>query len=214
MATDRALIGAPLRLRCGMTLPNRTVKAALEEDLADPANNRPPFPLFGNLYGRWARGGYGMILTGHVLVSRRHLGLPGDPSAERKDFDDPVSVAAWKEYARVCKSGGSVAVAQINHPGRQTYAFCHAEGDLPIAPSDQTEDGFGRKVDPAHKANPNARGFMHPARAATLDEIEWLIRSFADTAEFVKMAGFDGIQIHAAVSTLFSTCVLEVKSDV
>jgi 2,4-dienoyl-CoA reductase-like NADH-dependent reductase (Old Yellow Enzyme family) len=119
--TDRQLIGSPYTLPCGYTLPNRMVKASLEEDLADPTNSYPPMsPMFKNLYGRWSRAKYGMILTGHIVVTRGHVGLPGDVCAEKRDFNDPKAVEAWKEYARVCKSGNpeTAIVAQINHVGQ------------------------------------------------------------------------------------------------
>lgn len=174
--TDRELIGSPFKLRCGYVLPNRMVKAALEEDLAVPGKNYPPMsPLFRNLYGRWSRAKYGMILTGHILVTRNHVGLPGDVAAERKDFDDPAALEAWREYAKVCKSGfpAAAAVAQINHVGRQCYSFCHAEGDYPVAPSDQEgEDGFGRKIDVSKLGDHKPRGFMYPARGATKQDLE------------------------------------------
>ncbi len=48
-------IAQPLTLKCGLTLPNRLVKAALAEQLAGP-NNLPDNRLH-TLYKHWADGG-------------------------------------------------------------------------------------------------------------------------------------------------------------
>ena len=58
---DRSLwLGSPLLLHCTQSLPNRMVKAALSEGMADPATNLPTEQL-ERLYARWSRGGVGMF---------------------------------------------------------------------------------------------------------------------------------------------------------
>lgn len=58
---------SPLELPNGQILPNRLGKAAMEENLAN--HGQVPGEALANLYGRWARGGAGLILTGNVMVS-------------------------------------------------------------------------------------------------------------------------------------------------
>jgi 2,4-dienoyl-CoA reductase-like NADH-dependent reductase (Old Yellow Enzyme family) len=55
-------IAQPFTLKCGLTLPNRLIKAAMAEQMAD--KERLPGPQFLSSYGEWADGGYGMVLTG------------------------------------------------------------------------------------------------------------------------------------------------------
>lgn len=59
-------IAEPLTLKCGLKLPNRLVKASLAEGMADKQNNIPG-QVFHRVYGEWAEGGWGMILTGMLL---------------------------------------------------------------------------------------------------------------------------------------------------
>lgn len=55
-------VSKPLTLKCGLTLPNRLVKAALAENMADSRNL--PHAQFYRAYSKWADGGWGMIFTG------------------------------------------------------------------------------------------------------------------------------------------------------
>ena len=57
----------PLALRCGTTLRNRLCKVATSEHLGDARSNDAT-PLLTALYGRWAAGGWGLVITGNVMV--------------------------------------------------------------------------------------------------------------------------------------------------
>ena len=65
-------LDSPLRLACGLVLPNRIAKAAMTECLADPGTNDPN-ERHVRLYRRWADGGLGLSITGNVMVDRRYL---------------------------------------------------------------------------------------------------------------------------------------------
>ena len=39
-------------------------------------------PALATLYGRWADGGTGLLITGNVMVDRRHLGEPNNVALE------------------------------------------------------------------------------------------------------------------------------------
>lgn len=67
-------IAQPLTLKCGLTLPNRLVKAAMAEWLAD--SHHLPSERLAALYKHWSEGGWGMIITGTCLPSN----LQGQPS--------------------------------------------------------------------------------------------------------------------------------------
>lgn len=55
-------LSKPLTLKCGLALPNRLVKAAMAELMAD--SNGLPNDQFCRAYSQWAQGGWGMLLTG------------------------------------------------------------------------------------------------------------------------------------------------------
>jgi len=66
----------PVTLPCGLVLPNRIMKAALSEVLAD--REHAPDARLERLYSAWARGGYGLIVTGNVMVDGSQLAEPGN----------------------------------------------------------------------------------------------------------------------------------------
>ena len=68
----------PLQLPCGQVLPNRIMKAAMSEALADSGNS--PGARLERLYRTWSRGGYGLLITGNVLFRLNDEGLHFKPS--------------------------------------------------------------------------------------------------------------------------------------
>lgn len=55
-------IAQPLTLKCGLTIPNRLVKAAMAEQLSD--SQHLPNERLQAVYKPWAEGGWGMLITG------------------------------------------------------------------------------------------------------------------------------------------------------
>jgi 2,4-dienoyl-CoA reductase-like NADH-dependent reductase (Old Yellow Enzyme family) len=170
----------PLTLANGTVLPNRIAKAALSECLSSPGF--APGDEIKTLYRRWADSGQGLTITGNVMVDQRYIGEPGNVVVEdERHFDDLV------EWAGIVKSGGSVGLVQINHPGRQTPRSLVSK---PVAPS--------------AIAVPGMAGSFATPRELTGEEIEEIIQRFATTARIVTAAGFDGVQIHGAHGYLVS----------
>ncbi|UTI65310.1 NADH:flavin oxidoreductase/NADH oxidase family protein [Paraconexibacter antarcticus] len=176
---DTAVLGTPLTLPGGAVLKNRLVKAAMSEQLADRAH--APTPQLERLYGTWARGGAGLLITGNVMIDRRSLGEPLNVVVE-----DERDLPALRRWATAAKAAGAAAIVQINHPGRQTLAGL---SERAVAPSAVQVD-----VGPA---------FAKP-RALTGAEIHELIARFAEAARVSVAAGFDGVEIHAAHGYLIS----------
>lgn len=169
------ILGRPFPLPCGVTLPNRIVKAAMTEQLSDPHN--APTEELVRLYERWGRGGTGILLTGNVMVDRRALEGPRNVALE-DDRDLPM----LRRWAEAAQSNGAQLWMQISHPGKQTPKGVSSEV---VAPSAIPVKGaFGLLM-------------AHP-RALTPPEIETIIQRFATTAALAKEAGFAGVQVHAA----------------
>lgn len=179
-AAPPATLATPLELACGVTLTNRIAKSAMSEQLGSRTNDTTPELL--NLYRRWASGGPGLLVTGNVMVDRRSIGEPLNVVIE--DDRDLDGLKAWAEAA---KSGGSPAIVQLNHPGRQTLSSVTS---LIVAPS-------------AVRVNIPGTPFPTP-RALESAEIEEIIERFATAAEISVRAGFDGIQLHGAHGYLIS----------
>jgi 2,4-dienoyl-CoA reductase-like NADH-dependent reductase (Old Yellow Enzyme family) len=163
----------PLTLPCGQVLPNRIMKAALSEGLADTQNS--PDKRLERLYTSWSDGGYGLIVTGNVMVDRTQLGEPGNVVIE-----DERNLDALSRWAKATKDAGVPIWVQLNHPGRQSNPL--ALGHTPVAPS---------------PVPLNFPGAATP-RELTSDEIEDIIERFATAAVVCETAGFDGVQIHGA----------------
>ena len=162
----------PLSLASGLTLRNRIVKPAMTENLADRDNQ--PTPALERLYGRWAGGGAGLLVTGNLMVDRRYLERSRNVVADA--LVDPARLAALAQSA-----AGVPLLAQLNHPGRQTNRLVHGR---PVAPS------AGRGV--------ALLGAFARPRALAGTEIEKIVTRFVDAALRCRDAGFDGVQIHAA----------------
>lgn len=181
----------PVDLPSGLRLPNRIAKAALSEALGDSGNN--PDERIVTLYRRWAQGGYGLLITGNIMIDRAHLGEPGNIVIE----DDRAlpQLTAWTKAAH---DGGAAIFAQLNHPGRQSNLL--EIGHKPVAPS------------AVALALPGAA----TPRALTAAEIEDIIERFACAARVCEAAGFDGVQLHAAhgyLITQFLSPLTNLRTD-
>ena len=181
----------PLPLPCGLVLPNRIMKASMSEALAE--STHAPGARLEQLYRTWSHGGYGLLITGNVMVDRTQLGEPGNVVIE-----DDRDLDALTRWAKSAHDGGVPIWAQLNHPGRQSNPL--AIGHTPVAPS----------------AVPlNLPGSATP-RELTSAEIEDIIERFAAAATVCETAGFDGIEIHAAhgyLVTQFLSPLSNLRTD-
>lgn len=169
----------PLTLPNGQVLPNRIMKSALSEALGD--RRHAPDHRLSELYRRWSAGGYGLIVTGNIMIDRRHLGEPGNIVIE-----DDRDLDALSRWAKATQDAGVPIWAQLNHPGRQSNPL--ALGYTPVAPSPIAMKMVGATT----------------PRELTGAEIEDTIDRFAAAAAVCETAGFDGIQIHGAHGYLVS----------
>lgn len=181
----------PLNLPCGLVLPNRIMKASMSEALAEPTH--APGARLEQLYRTWSRGGYGLLITGNVMVDRTQLGEPGNVVIENdRDLD---ALTRWSKSAH---DGGVPIWAQLNHPGRQSNPL--AIGHTPVAPS----------------AVPLTLPGSATPRELTAAEIEDILERFVTAATVCETAGFDGIQIHAAhgyLVTQFLSPLSNLRTD-
>lgn len=169
-------LGQPLTLPCGATIRNRLAKAAMTEGIASPTNTATE--AHRRLYGLWAQGGAGLLLTGNVQVDRRFLERPGNVAIDRNGGLD-----ALRAYAEAGRAGDTHIWMQINHPGRQAGTA--------------TE----QFVSPSVNTIPGKEGLT---RALAADEIEDIVARFVHVAQVAQDCGFTGVQVHAAHGYLAS----------
>lgn len=177
------ILNTPLRLPCGVTLPNRLVKAAISEMVAD-ARHRATV-AHQTLYRAWAAHGPGLLLTGNVQVDVRHLEHPGNVVIQ--GAQDATARAALRAWSAAAKSGGGHVWMQLAHAGRQTDRLVNAAPKAPSAVA---------------LALPGLR-FGQPT-PLTPAEILDLVDRFATAAAIARDTGFDGVELHAAHGYLFS----------
>ncbi|KAL8382436.1 hypothetical protein RB595_006291 [Gaeumannomyces hyphopodioides] len=186
---DPSPLGQPLKFEfSGKTAKNRFLKAAMTERLStwDPkelSKRGVPTPELARVYRRWGEGGFGVILSGNVMIAPDQLEGPGNPIIPA---DAPFSgerFEAFKEVAAQAKKHGSLFIAQVSHPGRQVW---DAVNPAPISPSDVTLEG-----------KPMGLTFAKP-RPMEKKDFDEVIGGFAHAAEYLYKAGYDGIELHGA----------------
>ena len=175
------LFAQPFTLPNGSVVKNRLAKSAMSEALGTTDNHVTA--ALPRLYGRWADGGIGLLVTGNVMVDRRALGEPNNVALE-----DESDFALLQEWAREGTRGGTQLWMQLNHPGRQAPAGLNAETVCPSAVPFQKE----------------LQSFFAAPRALTGAEIQDIIARFANSARIAEKAGFSGVQIHGAHGYLVS----------
>ena len=176
-------IADSLTLPCGAVLPNRLAKAAMTEGLADPQGRATP--ELERLYGLWADGGSGLLISGNVQIDRNHLERPGNVIIQGPQ--DEAALAGLRRMAAAGTRAGGHIWMQISHAGRQTQVTVNPH---PKAPSAVAVGLPGKQ-------------FGVP-EALTEPEILDLIERFGHAAEVAKETGFTGVQIHGAHGYLLS----------
>ena len=184
---DPSPLGRPLKFEfSGLTAPNRFLKASMTERISSwdakniEARGIPSKELI-NLYKRWGEGQFGVILTGNILIDPEHLEAPGNPVIPRNAPFKGERFQAFKEMATQAKAHGSLVMGQVNHPGRQVQDRLQPH---PISASDVQLEG-----------NFMGMTFGKP-RAATQEDINGFIDTWAHVAEYLEKAGYHGIQLH------------------
>jgi len=184
--TTQVKLSDPLTLPCGAILPNRLAKAALTEHLATPDGQVTP--ELERLYGLWSQGGCGLLISGNIQVDMDHVELAGNVILHGGHAQDEAELEALKKWTVAATAGGNHFWAQLSHAGRQTQVDVNP---TPKAPSAVQLGLPGGK-------------FGVP-QAMTIPEIQETIQAFAQAAKTCQLAGFTGVQLHAAHGYLLSS---------
>jgi 2,4-dienoyl-CoA reductase-like NADH-dependent reductase (Old Yellow Enzyme family) len=170
MIHERPDLFSPVRLG-NLELKNRMVRSATAERLATEPIGRAT-PALAALYRELARGGVGLIVTGHAFVAAEGKAHPEMLSAHCDEMILGLSTLADAVHAE-----SSCIALQINHGGRHCDGACTP---TVVAPS----------------AVATLSGRM--PREMTAAEIVAAVDAFGQAARRGKLAGFDAVQLHAA----------------
>ena len=159
-----------------LVLNNRLVRAATSETMA--TEDGAATDALVRLYADLARGGAGLIITGHIYVEPRGQYEPRQLGLDRDSRIGPLA-----RVTEAVHRAGGVIFAELSHAGSQSLI-----ADLvPLAPS----------------IVPNAIFARPPAEMSEAD-VEKVIADFAAAATRARQAGFDGIHLHSGNGYLLS----------
>ncbi|KAI4263817.1 MAG: hypothetical protein L6R35_007329, partial [Caloplaca aegaea] len=192
---DASPLGKPLEFPfSGKSAPNRFLKGAMTERISswDPQNFEArgiPSKNLINVYKRWGEGQLGTVLTGNIMMEYDQLEAAGDSIIPRTAPFHGERFEAFKALATAGKAHGSLIIGQVSHPGRQCDARIQPD---PVSASDVQLQGnlWGMQFNKPHPASPS--------------EIQRIIDGFVHCAEYLHLAGYDGIQLHGAHGYLLS----------
>lgn len=175
------------------------------EEMLAPFGGGLPNERIVRTYRHWARGGWGMVITGNVAIDSTHLGTPFDVTIPAPDkHADGKVLDSFTRYARAVKGQDQdpivdpspLAIVQLVHAGRQSMrGLFRAPWKSAMAPS---------AVRMATSASIGLAGQLidlllwSAPQAMSHGQIQDLINRFATAAELCSKAGFDGIEIHAS----------------
>ncbi len=164
-----------------LTIPNRIVMAPLTRNRANQDN--APHQLHAKYYGQ--RASAGLIITEASQISEQGIGYPSTPG-----IHNPTQVSGWRAVTDAVHEKGGRIFLQLWHVGRISHPSLQPNNELPVAPSAIKPEGECVTYD-------GPQAFVEP-RALKLDEIKDIVQQFRSAAHNAKIAGFDGVEIHAA----------------
>ena len=164
----------------------------------------PPNASHLSLYETWAKGSWGMVITGNVQVSDDHLSLGRDITVPLVLTDNTIQ--PFRELGTVIRGTGeqsrdkTLAIMQLSHAGRQSANILGGRWPFvsPQAPSAvrMQLDKESRPTIPSF-SNLLARVMFQKPKQLSQDEIDRIIVAFARGARLALQSGFDGVELHA-----------------
>jgi N-ethylmaleimide reductase len=168
-----------------LRLANRIVMAPLTRNRSPGA---VPGPLAAVYYTQRATAG--LLITEATAISHQGQGYADVPGLYAPD-----QLAAWKRVTDAVHAAGGVIVCQLWHVGRVSHAELQPGGGAPVAPS-----AIAAKTKTVLMRD-GAPTFVETSvpRALAIKELPGIVEDYRRAAHAaVHVAGFDGVEIHAA----------------
>lgn len=179
-----------------LALPNRVVMAPLTRNRSP---NAVPSDLSVTYYRQ--RASAGLIVTEATAITHQGQGYADVPGLYA-----PEQLAGWKRVSDAVHEAGGKIVVQLWHVGRISHNSLQPGGGKPVAPSairanSKTylikQDGSGEFAETSEP------------RALDRNELPGIVDDFRRAAKAaVEVAGFDGVEIHAANGYLIDQFLL------
>ncbi|EQC40444.1 N-ethylmaleimide reductase [Saprolegnia diclina VS20] len=164
------------------TLPNRIFMAPLTRCRSSPGDHIPSELMIQHYADRASAG---LTITECSMIAPKTSAFFAEPGVY-----SPEQLAVWKKITDAVHAKGGKIFCQIWHAGRGAHPE-HNDGAEPVGPSAIAIDGF--------TYTPSGRVPFVVPRELTLNEIAAIVQQFATAARnCVEIAGFDGVEVHAA----------------
>ena len=194
-----------------MELKNRIIMAPMGTNFA--AEDGYITEHAKNYYQERARGGVGLVIVGVGAVDHpRAKCMPAQVAVSDDKF-----IPGLSELAEAVHRHGAKIAIQLQHAGG-VAAEDSAQGVPPLTPTptqpavaEVLQDMTIEEMTSLMTRFANVPLDM-TTREITLDEIKRLVGRFAEAAERVKKAGFDGVEIHAGHGYLISEFLSRSKN--
>ncbi|WP_234542504.1 NADH:flavin oxidoreductase [Streptomyces shenzhenensis] len=168
------ILSRPIALN-GLTVPNRIVMAPMTRQFSPGGI---PGADVVSYYSRRAAAGVGLIVTEGTYVGHDSAG--GSSRVPR--FHGEEQLAGWAKVAEGVHAAGGTIVPQLWHIG-----MVRKEGQPPY-PDAPAVGPSGIRLD----------GTEGEGRAMTRQDLDDVIRAFAEAAAAAERIGFDGVELHGA----------------
>lgn len=166
-------------------LKNRLVMAPLTRRRAGDGN--VPVDIMATYYAQ--RASAGLIIAEASQISLQGIGYMNTPGIHTAE-----QVEGWKKVIRAVHENDGLIFLQLWHVGRVSHPLLQPGSQLPVAPSAINPGG--------ELSTPLGKKPTETPRALELDEIPGIVEDYRKAAQNAKVAGFDGVEIHAANSYL------------
>jgi len=160
-----------------LELKNRFVRSATWEGMADEAGR--PRPQYLETMIALARGGVGLIITGHAFVSPEGQATPWQLAIDRDDCREGL-----QEITAAVHAAGGKIVVQLAHAGFFAAAGITGRDRLVVSPQESQDPSPQKEIDK--------------------QGLQELLGAYAAAAGRARKAGFDGVQVHMAHGYLLS----------
>ncbi|MEV5845907.1 NADH:flavin oxidoreductase [Streptomyces sp. NPDC051985] len=168
------ILSRPIALN-GLTVPNRIVMAPMTRQFSPGG---VPGEDVVSYYSRRAAAGVGLIVTEGTYVGHDSAGQ----SSRIPRFHGEEQLAGWAKVAEGVHAAGGTIVPQLWHIG-----MVRKQGQPPFADAPAVGPS-GIRLD----------GTEGEGRAMTAQDLDDVIRAFAEAAADAERIGFDGVELHGA----------------
>jgi len=170
----------------GKVLKNRIVMPPMTRSRSTQPGDVPN-KLMAEYYAQ--RAGAGLIVSEGTQISALGKGYAWTPGIYTK-----AQIDGWKQVTDQVHEAGGVMFAQLWHVGRVSHPS-NTEGQQPISAS--AIQATGVKVFVDEGGNPGFIDSVMP-REMSIEDISHVVEEYRAAARNALLAGFDGIELHAA----------------